>query len=305
MSDWFHKGLRIHLAEYYNGKAAVYDLLGKYPHFLESYHYIHKGQRIVNDIRENQGILPTHKIFLDSGAFSMFTQGIEIDMPAYVKFVKDNADIIDVCSVLDSITDPAITLINQKKLEDMGIEPLPCFHYGEPLHYLENYLENYEHITLGGMVPIATPPLRKWLDYIWEHFLTDDKGWPTHKVHGFGLTAISLMQRYPWFSVDSTSWVLTGRFGSIFFPTANRPDGTLVISDQSPARKDADRHYDTLSDIDRASIDKRLNDWGFTAEELRSIYWKRDMWNVAFFKTLTDVEVKPFIHEEHGLFDSF
>lgn len=302
---WFDKGLRIHLAGYYNGKSAVYDLMGYYPHFLESFHYIGKAPRIIEQINDNQEKIPGHKIFLDSGAFSMFTRGIEVDIPAYVDFIKKNIGIIDVASVLDGIGDPEITLVNQKKLEDSGVEVLPCFHYGEPVEYLEYYLEHYDHITLGGMVPISTPDLKKWLDYIWEHYLTDDHGWPILKVHGFGLTSISLMERYPWFSVDSTSWVLTGRFGSIFFPTAERPDGKMVISDQSPNRKNIDRHYDTLSDIERRSVDERLDALGFTAEELRTIYWKRDLYNVAFFKTMTDKPVKPFIHEEQGLFDAF
>ena len=312
-TSWFHKGLRIHLAGTYPagglrrsaGWAAEFTddeklILRNYPHLIESYHYVGKTQKYIDEIREDN-----RKVFLDSGAFSMFTQGITVDMDAYVAFIKRNLDIIDVASVLDGIGDPALTFENQKKLEDKGVEILPCFHYGEPIEYLEYYLQNYKHITLGGMVPIATPDLKKWLDFIWEHYLTDSSGWPLIKVHGFGLTSISLMDRYPWFSVDSTSWVLTGRFGSIFFPTKDRPDGKLTISDQSPARKTRDRHYDTLSEIERKSVDGIFARQGFIAEELRSIYWKRDLYNISFFQSITDVEVKPFTHEEQGLFDAF
>lgn len=304
-ADWFDKGLRIHLASYYTSKATVYDVLTEYPWFLESYHYIGKNDRIIAQIKENQKRKPEHKIFLDSGAFSMFTKGIEVDVPEYVNFIKNNSDIIEVASVLDGIGDPELTLTNQKKIEDLGVEVLPCFHYGEPISYLEYYLENYSYITLGGMVPISTPDLRQWLDFIWGNYLTDDAGFPIIKVHGFGLTALSLMERYPWFSVDSTSWVLTGRFGKIFYPTPDRPDGKLVISDQSPGLKTLDKHYRTLSEQEKKEVDKRLEKLGFTAKELGTEYWKRDLYNIAFFKGLTDSPITPFVNEEQGLFDAF
>lgn len=304
-TSWFNCGLRIHLAGYYNGKAAVYDLIERYPWYLESYHYIGHNERFAMMIRDNQKIVPRHKIFLDSGAFSMFTQGIDVDIPAYVDYIKTHGDIIEAASVLDGIGDPKLTFENQKILEDSGVEVLPCFHYGEPIEYLEYYIKHYDYITLGGMVPISTPDLRKWLDYIWEHYLTDEHGWPILKVHGFGLTSLSLMERYPWFSVDSTSWVLTGRYGSIFFPTDDRPDGKMIMSDMSPARKDMDRHYDTLSPPEREAVDQVIGSYGYDPEELRSIYWKRDLWNVDFFHRITDKQVEPFIHEEQGLFDAF
>lgn len=296
-TSWFNKGLRIHLAGYYNGKAFAYELADQYPWFLESYHYVGKGTRSTDKIRYD-GI----KIFLASGAFSMLTKGIEVNMQEYVDFIKNNKDIIEVASVLDSIGDPQLTLDNQKTLEDMGVDILPCFHYGEPVKYLEYYLENYKYITIGGMVPISTPQLKIWLDQIWDNYLTDTNGWPIVKVHGFGLTALSLIERYPWFSVDYTIWVLASKFGSIFYPTPSKPEGKLVISNRSPKIKTDDMHYRTLSPSQRKSIDSRFKRLGYTSEELSSIYWKRDLYNVGFFKELTDTPVKPFVLREQGLF---
>jgi len=295
MSDWLDKTLRIHLAGYFIGGAGQYDV-GDYPYLLESYHYV-EAQRHVDAIRAKG-----RKVFLDSGAFSMWSKGVSVDLPRYAEYIKRNHDIIEVASVLDGIGDPALTLENQKKLEDLGVEVLPCFHYGEPLHYLEHYLENYDHITLGGMVPISTPDLRVWLDSIWDSHLTDENGIPRVKVHGFGLTVLDLMKRYPWYSVDSTSYVLTSRFGSIYWPLPDGRETKLVISDQSPKTREHGMHYDTMSPKEQEVIREQIEAKGFDVEELRSIYWKRDLWNIQYFRDLCDQPLTPFHKKEQGLF---
>ena len=292
--------LKIHLAAYYNGRANIFEI-PDYPYILESYHYIgHKEkmhQRILQDA--------PRKIFLDSGAFSMFTQGVEIPLEEYADYVRTHQDIVDVASVMDGIGDPQKTYENQLLLEDMGISVLPCFHYGEDTRYLEYYLARYKHITLGGMVPISTPELYKWLDFIWENFLTDAQGYPTHKVHGFGLTVTDLMKRYPWYSVDSTSWVLTGSFGAIFARTDEGREFRLAISEHSPTRHTQDKHFDNLSPIDKKTVGDLIESRGHSVEELRTVYWKRDLWNIQYFKELCDLPMKPFIPQEQGLFNAW
>lgn len=139
-------------------------------------------------------------IFLDSGAFSAFTQGVNIDIQEYIDFIKTHQDHLTVYANLDVIGSPEGTWKNQRRMEKAGLMPLPCFHYGEDPKWLVMYLSRgYEYIALGGMVPISTPDLKIWLDDIWKNYLTDAEGMPIIKVHGFGLTSNSLMRRYPWF----------------------------------------------------------------------------------------------------------
>lgn len=160
------------------------------PWYLDSYHYVY-GDKKVADIRRSG-----KKIFLDSGAFSAFTMGVDVDLPKYCRYIQENEDIIHVASVLDGIGDPQKTYENQLAMEALGANPLPCFHYGEDPRWLEYYVANYEYITIGGMVPISTKQLGFWLDEIWGKYLTDGAGRPKCKVHGFGLTTIPLMKRY-------------------------------------------------------------------------------------------------------------
>lgn len=251
-------------------------------HYLESYHYIH-SPRFVEKIRAD-GV----RVFLDSGAFSAFTKGVEVDLPAYCQYIHDNMDIIEVvdgalcASVLDGIGDPYQTYVNQKEMEKLGVKPLPCFHYGEDEAYLDYYVNNYSYITLGGMVPISTPQLRHWLDRIWERHLTDANGKPKLKVHGFGLTVIELMKRYPWYSVDSSSWVQIAANGNILLPN----NGLVPISSSSPNRKTLNQHYDTYPEEMRQGIRDILGKAGFEAERMRTEYISRWVYNCWAFTEL-------------------
>lgn len=209
-------------------------------------------------------------LFLDSGAFSAFTKGITIDIQDYIQFIKDNQDVIETYANLDVIGDPAGTLDNQEIMERAGLNPLPCFHYGEDIDYLKYYLSKHEYIALGGMVPISTADLIPWLDDIFGYHICDDQGYPKVKIHGFGLTSLKLMLRYPWYSVDSTSWVMTGRMGSVLVPKfrQGRYDYMIdpfkvAVSDRSPNNKEAGKHFRTFAPVEQEIIQQYLTHKGY------------------------------------------
>lgn len=195
------------------------------------------------------------KLFLDSGGFSAFTQNAVIDIKKYIKFIRRHKKDLEVYANLDVIGCPKGTWKNQRIMEKAGLNPLPCFHYAEDTKWLERYINaGHEYIALGGMVPISTKDLRVWLDHIFDNFICDENGMPKIKVHGFGMTSLKLMQRYPWYSVDSTSWVVTGRLGGVYIPKFR--DGKWIydedswkiqVSSRSPCKTQAGKHIDSLS----------------------------------------------------------
>ena len=153
-------------------------------------------------------------VFLDSGAFSALRSGVDIDLNVYIDFLKEHSSAFDVYANLDVIGNAKATLINQKKMDAVGLTPIPTFHYGENFKYLELYIKNYPYIALGGMVPLQRgPALSTWLDVCWKKI-----GKAKIKVHGFGLTDLELMQSYPWYSVDSTTASRAGRIGVLITP---------------------------------------------------------------------------------------
>lgn len=255
------------------------DLVTSIPHVLESFHYVGK-QKFVDEMRVNKA-----QIFLDSGAFSAFTLGVSISVEEYCEYIKRNMDIIRVednvvmASVLDGIGDPLQTWRNQLEMELRGAKPLPCFHAGEDERYLEWYVKNYEYITLGGMVGSSTKQLCIWLDRMWDRYLTDGSGRARIKVHGFGITAVPIMERYPWYSCDSSSWIQSAAFGSIVTPDY----GPLSVSEKSPSRHDAGQHVTTLTPIEQDHILQYLEEQGFTYERLSTVYESRAAYNLWAF----------------------
>lgn len=273
-------------------------------HILESYHYVWR-QTFVDKMRADKV-----KIFLDSGAFSAFTKGVEIDMKAYCRYIQENRDILEevdgyaCASVLDGIGDPLKTYQNQKAMEALGVTPLPCFHYGEDEKYLDYYTANYPYITLGGMVPISTPQLYHWLDRIWEKHLVDGAGRPKVKVHGFGLTTMSLVERYPWYSVDSSSWVQIARTGGMVLYPDSR---VIAVSDRSPQRKVEGQHIDTLTPPQREQVERRLRELGVDTVRMRETYLARWSYNIWVFGKLGELynAHEPVFHmEQPGIFDA-
>jgi len=268
-------------------------------HYLESYHYINK-QRYVDTIRDDN-----IKVFLDSGAYSSFTKGILVDLPAYCEYIKQNWDLIKqedgvlLASVLDAIGDPLGTYNNQQHMEWLGVRPLPCYHYGEDIRWLEYYMKNYSYITIGGMVPISTKQLYHWLDQIWDKYLTDGAGHPKIKVHGFGMTTIELITRYPWHSVDSSTWVQNAAFGMLYVPGR----GLLNVSSKSPTAKKKNSHLDTYCDVQSEAASNMLREQGFDPERVREQYFSRWAYNCWAFDAMNDIPDHPFKASQMGFFE--
>lgn len=261
------------------------------PNVLESWHYVGR-QRFVDDMRRNDA-----KIFLDSGAFSDWTMskknntGLKLNVADYCAYINRNRDILRMedgdlmASVLDGIGDPYKTYQNQLEMEWRGVRPLPCFHFGEDERYLEWYVQNYSYITIGGMVGKTQQQLNTWLDRIFDRYICDKSGKPRLKVHGFGLTSIPMMENFPWYSCDSSSWIQYAVYGHIFHPEYS----VITVSGKSPRKHDAGMHLNTLTDIHKEYVQCVLEDIGFNLERLKTVYEARAAFNMWSFKEINKI----------------
>lgn len=192
-----------------------------------------------------------HKIqlFLDSGAYSAFTHSEEIDLKAYIAYLKRNLSYLWQYVALDEIPgilgktnctpeevnkSAAKSYKNLHIMLDAGLNPIPVFHQGEHFSWLEKMLKDgITYIGIATEKRFHAHQNIPWLNKVFS-MITDSKGRPLIKTHGFGVTKPAFLSRYPFYSVDSTTWALSPGYGIIYVPPKGR-DGKPDYS-QLPSR---------------------------------------------------------------------
>ena len=233
-------------------------------------------------------------LFLDSGAHSLYMKLMlqnntfnekEYDeyFDNYIQFIKDNEQFIDTYVNLDVINDPVRSMKNYKRMIKEGLNPIGVVHPGEEYKWIDQYIEmGCEYIGLGGLGQFFTKQkYYQWADQAWAKHICKSDGMPKVKVHGFAMTSLDLMLRYPWWSVDSTSWVQTGRFGNVYVPKYKRGQYIynenslkVTVSTQSPSQKDDGQHFTTFSPMEQRQILDYFDSKGFIMG--KSEYHKED-----------------------------
>lgn len=227
-------------------------------------------------------------LFLDSGAYSMHQElfvkkGIlnysESDefweyVDKYAEFVKQYIQYLDVYVNVDILRDAGATWKVQKYLEDVHkLNPLPVFHPRDDFKWFKKYLDNYEYIGVGGIGGgITKDHYIPFGDKIFELVCPEPIKLPKWKIHGFGLTSVTLMFRYPFYSVDSASWVHYSAYGHILVPRYDLTKGkylyeetaqVVTISTRSQAQPKEGRHYSSYSEIEKEHIKDYIEMLGF------------------------------------------
>lgn len=181
---------------------------------------------------------------LDSGGFSARNLGVNISVDKYVDFI--NRWKIKIAFNLDTL-DVKETLENQNILEQYTDSYIiPVYHYTEFAsnkyrHLLEQYASKYPYIGIGGTAEGAkafTKNKKEFFDFCF--YIVRDKV----KLHGLAVTSPQIMERYPWFSVDSTSWLSTLSFGKVM----DFKNGEL-IGYNSLKNSNSVLHHDQLCDM--------------------------------------------------------
>lgn len=121
------------------------------PRLLCSYWYF--KNKPMAEFCEDLGYRP--EILLDSGAYSAFTKGKNVNVLDYIQYIKDNQDHITRYISLDVIGNQKATLLLWWLMQDMDLQPVPVVHYGDAMCTLDYYLEKGARlVALGGTVPL-------------------------------------------------------------------------------------------------------------------------------------------------------
>lgn len=188
-------------------------------HFMISFYYWRKHTTVLRLLRQ----LGAH-IMLDSGAFSSWKRGEPVNLADYISYIKRNQ--IGKYVVLDVIGDPEATDRNMDEMESAGLCPIPVFHIGTPFTKLDEYAERYKYVALGGTVGKPRSVREPFFDEVFARH-------PELYYHGLGMTVPSLMRKYPWMSVDSTTWQTGKRNAMLVTDNGQIPiDSALSVSER-------------------------------------------------------------------------
>ncbi len=253
----------------------LFDQIKNYRLF--SYHYLTKSsaeKHINSKMYKN--------IMLDSGAFSAWSKNVLIDLNDYISFCKEFLTDITHIVNLDVIpAKPGVKKIpiveiersafagfrNYKKMKKAlppTKNPIHVFHQNENFKWLQRIMESSEYIGLSPANDRTTAEKIMWLDDCMK-FVCTKKGHPLVKFHGFAVTSTRIMQRYPWYSVDSATWRILAGYSRVFIP--NQKDGrwdfhpipNIVVFSQIEKEKN---HFKHLPQKKKDAVVSYINNLG-------------------------------------------
>lgn len=279
--------------------------------------YRRNGQDILNRLQKGVRVPlgEPNKLFVDSGAFSVWTKGKEINVLEYIDWLNARADSISLFGQVDKIPGkygvPATseqvsaaaeqTLENYRFMRERVVNKdglLYTFHFGEPIKFLECALKEFpdmKYMAFGGLVGRSFSERDAFLETAFRVVRQSPN--PAVKVHTFGMTDFDLLRKYPIASADSTGWIMVSANGSIFSDYGN-----IVVGQKKSSEPDFYKNRfpkGMLSNIEQRVCKK----FGFSFEELETDYKNRIYYNCAFMKNKLMTFVQTPQAKKRILFD--
>lgn len=274
------------------------------------------GKTWTNYVREHPEF--RGKVFVDSSAYGAWTRSLEIDIDDYIDYLNENEGCFSVIASLDVIpgdkghfaTRQQVISASETSWENYLYmyervldkdRVIPVFHVGEPWEYLDKILayshldgSKIQYIGLGGLVGVNSNDRIKWLSRVFD--IIKGSSNPEIKTHAFGVTALHILEQFPFASADSTSAVMTAAMGSIMTP----------YGDISFAKKEggADK-FRRLGKPIQDSILKLIEESGlkFTIDEIADSLYVREAINCQYLLDWVDsYTYNPPKHKQLRLF---
>lgn len=267
----------------------------------EEWMLAHKGNRLQSQLNDRKNIAvwceraEGAKLFIDSGAFTAHTLGKELDVDAYIEYLNSIDEHVHCFAQVDHIPGkfrqpktkeelleaPKLSWDNYLYMKDKVKSKhklLPIFHQGESWKWLENmlqYTDDDGHIQYIGISPandVHTAAKETFIERCFSIISKSDN--PNVKTHAFGMTSLPLLEKYPFYSADSTGWIMVGAMGNIMTPW-----GLVDVSDKNKYSKG---HIGNMSVEATELVFKWLKDNDIEPEKVFVDYKVRMMVNLIY-----------------------
>lgn len=263
-------------------------------------------------------------IICDSGAFGAWRMGIHIDLERYIEFCQRYQDQLVAVANLDVIPGvfgkiPSMAEVeesaqkgwaNLKYMERHGVNAMPIFHQGESFKWLTRMLEEgYEYIGISPDNGKNVKQKQAWLDQVFT-IITDRDGLPYVNTHGYAVTSVDLMYRYPFKSVDSATWIQLGAFGGTMVPRGLNGDYTyrkapyvVNISSKGNSTMRQGQHFKNFGPATQRHIIDFFEQQGFSYSQVADTFEARSYLCLRVFEGVKRELVNPVFR--HRVSDFF
>lgn len=241
------------------------------------------------------------KFFVDSGAYSTFHQGKPLDVDDYISFINEIGNYVTVFAQMDCIQDPNADIKEQERCQEATwqnylymcekLKPelidklIPLFHAGEDIKRFYNLLEfkhsDGHHIKYIGLGAPQSSFRTIRINYYSDWFnIIEKSSNPNVCTHAFGCTDLSVLEKFPFTSADSASWIRSGAAGNILV-------NNKWVSLSSRCSNHFQR-FDTNTDNVQEQIEKYVNERGFTVKQLQEDPDAIYIYNIRYLKNWAD-----------------
>jgi len=169
-------------------------------------------------------------VMIDSGAFTVWTKGLKIKIQDYYDFIIEfrskfsylynklfivNLDIIPGIfgqkPTNEEVENSAqIGFENYLWFKKKGINIIHIYHQHERIEWLEKISKLEEYIGISPANDLSTKQRIPWLNKCFNYIKSNNK------THCFGGTSTILLQKYPFYSADSASYLLCRKFNVLY-----------------------------------------------------------------------------------------
>tara|TARA_R110001599_G_scaffold110671_1_gene274672 strand:+ start:1929 stop:2852 length:924 start_codon:yes stop_codon:yes gene_type:complete len=178
---------------------------------------------------------------LDSGAFTFMndkknSSGVDWDayLTRYIKFINEmNIDQFFELDIDDVVGIKKVEELRDRLESETGKKSIPVWHKSRGKEYWFKMCEEYDYVALGGMA--INVSYKDKVEEVFPWFLSEARKRKT-KVHALGYTSLIGMEKYKFYSVDSTSWIYGNRGGYLYqfngrtLDKIDKPKGTRLKS---------------------------------------------------------------------------
>ena len=251
-------------------------------------------------------------VFLDSGAFTFQswrlapTKGkirkyeffskqeseCEAFIESFIQYCRTEGYKYDCYANFDHAPAGAMIYKMQKRLEGEGIFPFPVEHGDDGLRMFQKYIdEGYKFFGISKALRWGNRD--KALKFYDRVFQISEKAGVF--LHGFAITDVELMFRFPWYSVDSSSWIKLTGYGSIGVVMNEKMVPMHVTYHQHAGNEvfSGDMLKFVQGQVEALGFDfEKMRYWGKDKVLSRTAWNERGMYNIYVLSHLKELGVK-------------